>query len=470
MSPPEGGFAKGDFCSGSTGGTDYGSVNALPDIETDQEKGEPPNEVFNQATKAVPLLARLGPVLRAHTGDKLFSAGEDEPCLLDSSDGSTDKSSTPMVALAILKSFIGPGVTFLPGAFSKGGLVFSSVSILIVGFLNAVSVRILLDCREQSNMPSLPAIAYAASGTVGQTATQISVVLSQFGICMAQIVFMTRMAAALQLGHPAVFVAALLSVLVPLSFIRSLHKLEGPNLVADVLILTGLGIAIFYFLQGCIESGGVMHNIEVTPKFKPETAGVFLGTAIYVFEGIPMILPVRESMKDPRQFWSLFKAVFTFIVVFFALFGFIGYVAAGEEVHTTVLEDLPDLPPAQFARGAYIVALTFGFPLMFLPAARITELWVFGESSKLDSVWWKVNCLRAFEVLLLAAPVLGKPELFDQLLAIIGAVCAGPVAFVYPPLFHLILCETGSFAKAVDMSLIVLGLLIAFFALADVFD
>ena len=52
--------------------------------------------------------------------------------------------------VALLKGFLGSGVTFAPGVFAHGGWLLSSVSIVVSGALSFFCTHLLLECRSRS--------------------------------------------------------------------------------------------------------------------------------------------------------------------------------------------------------------------------------------------------------------------------------------------------------------------------------
>jgi proton-coupled amino acid transporter len=49
----------------------------------------------------------------------------------------------------LLKAFIGTGIMFLPKAFFNGGILFSSITLILVSALSMVAFHLLLQCRNQ---------------------------------------------------------------------------------------------------------------------------------------------------------------------------------------------------------------------------------------------------------------------------------------------------------------------------------
>jgi len=396
----------------------------------------------------------IKPLFRVGYFDSILgiSLDPDTGARVDPTEGTS--SSLTQTALALLKSFIGSGITFLPGAFAQGGWVICLFMLLSIAAVNAICIRLLLTCRERSGCAGYGDIAMMASGRWGSLVVQISLVVSQFSICIAYIIFASQLAGSLGLGAKPGVIFSQLIVVVPLCLVRHVHHLEYPNLISDVLILFGLAVVIGYSVHTILlngVAGGVVSS-------KPDTLGLFLGTAVFTFEGIPMILPIMNSMKEPKQFWPLFSSLFVSIAMFFSLFALLGYAAYGTQVNTVVLLNLPESHAlVVIVKIGYMLALILGLPLMFLPAARITELWFLGVVDKLQYKW-TINMIRLVEVTFFTLIAYMAENCFNRFLAFAGAFCCAPIAFVYPALFHLQLCADTIASKVLDISLVSFGL------------
>ncbi|KMQ81555.1 amino acid permease, partial [Lasius niger] len=57
--------------------------------------------------------------------------------------------STVKTFFTLLKAFIGTGIMFLPKAFRNGGILFSSLTLIMVSLVNCLCFRLLLDCRQR---------------------------------------------------------------------------------------------------------------------------------------------------------------------------------------------------------------------------------------------------------------------------------------------------------------------------------
>jgi len=310
-----------------------------------------------------------------------------------------------------------------------------------------------------------------AAGRGGKLAVLVSLVITQFAVNVAYMIFILQMAQSLaKLGWhhkppslDSLVVAGLVVVLIPLCLIRSVRSLEYPILVSDALIFFGLGVIIYCNLS-TILGGGSKPELS---SFRPSSCSLFIGTALYAFEGIPTILPICNSMREPARFRQTFMVVFAGIIVLFMLVGLAGYVAYGTDVEPAILLNLPQRDALIITvKAGYSLALVLGSPLVFLPAARVTELWAFGVVERGRRKWAK-NAMRTVEVCLFGLATLYGVSYFEEFLAFACPLCCAPIAFIYPAFFHLRLCASTYAEKMLDLFFIALGMASMVFVLAQ---
>jgi proton-coupled amino acid transporter len=93
-------------------------------------------------------------------------------------------------------------------------------------------------------------------------------------------------------------------VFLPLALIRNLARLSTTALVADVFIIAGL-IYIFGSEARIMARHGPAH-VEL---FNPKDFALMIGTAIFSFEGIGLVIPVTDAMKEPHKFPKVLTGV-----------------------------------------------------------------------------------------------------------------------------------------------------------------
>lgn len=107
-----------------------------------------------------------------------------------------------------------------------------------------------------------------------------------------------------------------------------------------MFMFSGIFITFFYCLQN-------LPNISER-RIAPTTLHdlpLFFGTAIYLFEGIGLVLPLKNAMKKPIDFSKSFGVLnvgFVILTVVFICFGTIGYWKFGDDVAASLTLNLPN--------------------------------------------------------------------------------------------------------------------------------
>lgn len=344
--------------------------------------------------------------------------------------------------LLLLKSFVGTGVLFLPRAFLNGGMIFSSAVLVAVSLLSYYCFILLVRTRLKFN-GSFGDIGGALYGKHMRRIILGSIVLSQIGFVSAYIVFVsTNMQAfVLAVSKCKSFIDIKLMILMqliiflPLSFIRDISKLGFTALVADVFILLGLIYLYGYDIMSIVDQGGVA---DIKP-FNPSSWTLFIGTAIFTYEGVGLIIPIQESMKRPQQFPSVLAFVMVIVTVVFLSAGALGYATFGSATETVVILNLPQ--DNRFVNGIqflYSIAILLSTPLQLFPAIRILENELFSRSGKFNpGIKWKKNGFRSGLVVFCALVAWGGAADLDKFVALVGSFACVPLVYVYPVSFVL---------------------------------
>lgn len=345
---------------------------------------------------------------------------------------------TPMgAALLLLKSFVGTGVLFLPKAYLNGGMLFSNLVLLGVAALSYYCFILLVTTRlkVEASFGDMGGILY---GKWLRTLILSSVALSQIGFVSAYIVFTSEnlQAFILAVSDCRSFIDIKLMVLMqliiflPLSLVRDITKLGITALVADAFIVLGLIYLYYYDIRTLV----VNHGLSDVVNFNSNDWTLFIGTAIFTFEGVGLILPIQESMKQPSKFPSVLAGVMIIITVIFVSMGALSYAAFGSATRTVVLLNLPqDDKFVNAVQLLYSLAILLSTPLQLFPAIRIMETELFSRSGKFNSwIKWKKNIFRFFVVACCALIAWGGAGDLDKFVALVGSFACVPLVYVYP--------------------------------------
>ena len=339
-------------------------------------------------------------------------------------------------ALLLLKSFIGTGVLFLPKAYLNGGMMFSNVVLLGVASLSYYCFILLVNTRlkVEGSFGDIGGILY---GRWMRVLILTSVALSQIGFVSAYIVFTAESMQAFVLAVSKCrtwidikfMVLMQLVIFLPLSLIRNISKLGLTSLIAEVFIALGL-LYLGYFDIYTMAKHGVADIIN----FNPRDWTLFIGTAIFTFEGVGLIIPIQGSMKDPAKFPPVLAGVMIFITVLFMLMGALSYAAFGSATKTVVLLNLPqDSKFVNAVQLLYSLAILLSTPLQLFPAIGILEAKLFPRSGKNNPhTKWKKNVFRFFLVVICALIAWGGAADLDKFVALVGSFACVPLVYVYP--------------------------------------
>lgn len=366
----------------------------------------------------------------------------------------------------LLKAFIGTGIIFLPKAFRNGGILFSSVTLVTVSLITTLCFHLLLKCRSQYG-GGYGDLGERIAGPRLRSLILSSIALSQIGFVCACIIFTAE--------NLHVFLRAVAShsmivwstgglillqvvVLTPLSWIRNISKLGPVALLADVFILIGLGYIYYYDIATMAARHGLEPSVQL---FNPNSFTLTIGSCIFTFEGIGLILPVQSSMKRPEHFNYLLYIVMAIITVLFTAVGALSYGTFGEQTQTEIFSNFPQSSPlVNTIQFLYSLAILVGTPIQLFPASRILEGKLFGpKSGKRDpSIKWKKNVFRTGMVIACGMVAgVGAGDL-DKFVSLIGSFACVPLVYIYPAYLHRRGVAQSTWVKRGDLAMMTLGL------------
>ncbi|CAM9020485.1 unnamed protein product [Wickerhamomyces anomalus] len=369
------------------------------------------------------------------------------------------KATTTKAILLLLKAFIGTGVLFLPRGYHNAGWLFSSSALIFFSILSYWCFMSLINVKIKLNINSYGDIGGKLFGPYMRYSILSSIVLSQIGFAAAYIVFTATNLQAFFISiaskHYSIefFIFVQLLVFIPLSLTRKIAKLSGTALIADLFILLGL-VYVYYYCSFVVITEGVG---SIKPFNKDWT--VFIGTAIFTYEGIGLLIPIQESMQKPSQFPKILGWVMLTVTFVFVSAGGIGYLAFGSDTETVILLNFPqDSLYVSIVQFLYAMAILLSTPLQLFPAIRILENGIFVKSGKYDNkVKWHKNYFRVGVVLSTAFIAWGGASDLDRFVAIVGSFACIPLIYVYPPLLHYKLSANTFWSKAADIAVTALG-------------
>lgn len=437
----------------------------LSDIEDDEEEEEEEGDeeeaiAGTSRTERTPLVSRRRTLKRG--GSRIRGANA-------AGDRVRGEASVTEAVMMLLKSFVGTGILFLGKAFFNGGLLFSTVVLCSVALISLVSFLLLVkvNLAIPASFGEMGGILY---GPRMRLAILASIVFSQLGFVAAYTVFVAQNMQAFVLAvtncrtliSTAWFIVAQCVIFLPLSLVRRIAKLSSTALIADVFILLGIIYLFSYEIKKVANEG--MADVV---WFNRNTFPLFIGTAVFTFEGIGLVIPITESMKEPERFPGALSGVMVGVMLLFTASGALSYMAFGSDVQTVVISNLPQTSKfVQALQFLYSLAILLSTPLQLFPAVSILERGVFAAKSGKynEKVKLGKNAFRASIVIVATlAAWLGSNSL-DVFVSFIGSVACVPLCFIYPPLLHLKACATKRRTVILDYALLSFGIVCVLFA------
>lgn len=356
------------------------------------------------------------------------------------------KASTFKAVLLLLKSFIGTGVLFLPKAFDNGGWAFSVVCLFVCAVASFFCFISLISTKEKVGVNGYGDLGLRLFGPKMKFSILLSIALSQIGFSAAYIVFTAtnlKVFCENVLGVKpdsfglATYIILQTLIFIPLSFTRNITKLSGTTLVADLFILLGLLYVYYYPSYYIIKHGIATSSMKL---FNKSDWSLFVGTAIFTFEGIGLLIPIQESMEKPQHFNKCLLGVMSGVAFVFITSGLICYSAFGSKVETVVLLNFPqDSPFTKSAQLLYVLAILLSTPLQLFPAIRILENWTFpvdASGKHNPHIKWLKNYFRSAIVIATSLIAWGGANDLDKFVSLVGSFACVPLIYIYPPALH----------------------------------
>lgn len=308
-----------------------------------------------------------------------------------------------------------------------------------------------------------------AYGAPGRVAVDILICISQIGCCVSYLIFLGQNISSVFVGvsnrsSDVIFIIIVFQII--LSCVRSLASLAPFSIFADVCNVAAMALVIKDDLQN--PSGFQLLHPYTTLGSVPFAIGV----AVYCFEGFAMTLTLEASMKHPQKFPRILALDFVGIASLYLLFGFVGYLAFGDETQDIITLNLPQGLSTILVKLGLCVGLFFTYPVMMYPVHEIFE------GMLMESVWFQTNAppsshmhsflcvgVRGASIIGTAVLAVSVPG-FAIFISLVGGTVCALLAFVLPSLFHMQLCggSCSRISLIADMVLILCGITFAVYS------
>ncbi|XP_020290475.1 proton-coupled amino acid transporter 2-like isoform X2 [Pseudomyrmex gracilis] len=382
----------------------------------------------------------------------------------------------------LFKGNVGSGIFALGDAFKNAGLLLAPPLTIFLGIICVHAQHILIKCNEEvtrrvgggsdtSGFAGTVEMCFA-TGPLGvrkysgvmRKMVNVFLCITQLGFCCVYFVFIsTNMKQVLDAHGIKMDVHEHMAVvLIPImlsTWIRNLKYLVPVSSIANFLVIAGY-IATMYIMSHDVPA---IHERRYVADWN--NLPLFFGTVIYSFEGITLVLPLKNEMKKPKNFNKPLGVLNVGMVIVGAMFvamGFLSYLKYGDDVAGSVtlnLEPKKILPQCiKIAISLSILltyALQFYVPIAIMWPSIVRRFGPFRWPSIAEITFRSIMCFITF-VLAEAIPKLG---LF---ISLVGAVSSTALALVFPPIIEMIVYwhnNISFFTIAKDVAIILIGVL-----------
>uniref|UniRef100_A0A915PBA4 Amino acid transporter transmembrane domain-containing protein n=1 Tax=Setaria digitata TaxID=48799 RepID=A0A915PBA4_9BILA len=198
-------------------------------------------------------------------------------------------------------------------------------------------------------------------------------------------------------------------------------------------IQTAVIILLYFFFTNLKRSSDfpAVGHVEEIP--------LFFGTVLFAFEGVAVVLPIENRMSQPQLFikWNgVLNSSCLVVLAIFAVIGFYGYLAVGNEVTDTITLNVPHKPIYQCVKLIFSMCVMVSYPLQFFIPMERVEKWVI-RKIPVENQTAYIYFARYGIVLLTCAIAELIPHL-ALFISFIGAFSGSSMALLFPPFIDLL--------------------------------
>jgi len=326
----------------------------------------------------------------------------------------------------LIKGFVGTGWFFLPNGFYNGGWGFSICCILWSMILTLTSMLLLVEASSKVK-GDYSELGFKSLGKVGKYIWDLTLSLSQIGFLTVHSPLISQNINQILMFHFGIeiniwFIGVFIFfILTPLWWVRKIEYFAQFHIFADFIMITVLLTILSYGFNFAAEEGSFSQEITV---FNQDKFLVFFGTSIFLFEGVGVILPIRESWQKPQNFPKILTLMIIFLTMVLIIFGLINYLIYGD-----LLSNAPSITklmpvgslPYEIVILLFIINLVITFPLILYPSTSVVESYLFRNMTSPHKKWLE-NSARTWLVMVPLLIGITFEDTLDRLLSIVGSL------------------------------------------------
>ncbi|KAK6172526.1 hypothetical protein SNE40_016162 [Patella caerulea] len=383
----------------------------------------------------------------------------------------------------LIKGNIGTGILAMPIAVSYAGLWVGTVGIVLIGVIATHCMHLLVKCKRiMCRRTDAVTLEYAdvmetalSTGPVklrrfskeARYLVLTFIIITQVGGCSVYVVFIsTNIKQVINHFYPddpsiRVYEVVVAAILVPYCFVKELRNLSVFSAFANLVTATGLFIIIYHVTQG-------LPNVDSRPAFTGWShLPLYFGTALYAYEGINLVLPIENKMRDQSDFRGLDGVLILGMVIASCLYttvGFYGYLRYGNDAQGSITLNLPSdqwLYLSVKLMFALCITISYGVQL-YVPVELLLPFF----KSKYENTRFErfgEYFVRTGLVLITLICAVAVPHL-ELFISLMGALSASSLAIIMPATIEMITLTAPDetlpkWVLVKDVLLVLLGIL-----------
>nr|XP_009857644.1 proton-coupled amino acid transporter 1 isoform X4 [Ciona intestinalis]XP_009857645.1 proton-coupled amino acid transporter 1 isoform X4 [Ciona intestinalis] len=391
--------------------------------------------------------------------DSNYNDEEIDVSILDRRHVNPNATSDAATLMHLLKGNIGTGLLGLPWAIWHAGLVLGPVLLVVMAIVCVHCMHLLVKCSKHfCRKYGVPSMDYSTvmthavrNGPIhslhkyadkSRYIVDTFLMITQLGFCCVYFVFMgqnIRQVVAHYWQHTPdarVFMAVICIPIILLSFIRSLKVLAWFSVMANILTVVSLGIIFRFIIPGLTTvNRPLVANVTSIP--------MFFGTAVYAFEGIGVILPIENEMRNPEHFPTVLNVGMSLVSTLYLSVGVVGYLQYGPSICGSITLNLNNADPlCQSVKIMLALVMVASYAIQFYVPIEIIWPKIKRRFMPSNQLSWEL-LFRTFLVMFTCSCAIAIPNLGDYI-SLIGAFSSSFLALILPPIIELLTFSSQS--------------------------
>jgi len=228
----------------------------------------------------------------------------------------------------VLKAFIGSNFLGMPYAFRQAGIYGGIVGIMVIALVTDHCCKLLVHCKNTlpnaSGLATYGDVGTQIMGKKGKILVDIFLIFTQTGFCIGYMIFISKNIDSfmpseitdlriMSSGVSIISILITIACVLPLCLVRKVKQLSGFSLIADVTLVVGMAIVLYY------DDCGEVYSMD---GINWSGLPIFFGLVTSSFEGIGLVVPVERTMnKDKLRYPLLLDLTICLVTLMLGSFG-----------------------------------------------------------------------------------------------------------------------------------------------------